>query len=91
MPDLRECAATFLPTRQALLDREFAGRWIGRGGPIASPPRSPDLTPPDIFLWGCVKNIFYQVKISDLQHMKDRTREAVATVTEALAMGLRAS
>jgi hypothetical protein len=27
------------------LDREMAGRWIGRGGPIAWPPGSPDLTP----------------------------------------------
>jgi hypothetical protein len=28
-----------------------------------------------------LKNIFYQVKINDLQHLKARTREDVATVT----------
>jgi hypothetical protein len=28
-----------------------------------------------------VKNIVYQVKINDLQHLKARIREAVATVT----------
>jgi hypothetical protein len=28
-----------------------------------------------------VKNIVYQVKINDLQHVKARVREAVATVT----------
>jgi hypothetical protein len=38
------------------LDSEFPGRWIGRTGPIPWPPRSPDLTPPDFFLWGYVKD-----------------------------------
>ena len=56
-------------------------RWIGRGGPTAWPPRSPDLTPLDFFLWGYVKNIVYQVKINSLQHLKARIREAMATVT----------
>ncbi|PNF16099.1 hypothetical protein B7P43_G03298 [Cryptotermes secundus] len=63
------------------LDRKMAGRWIGRGGPIAWPPRSPDLTPVDFPLWGYVKNIFYQVKINELQHLKARIRDPVATVT----------
>ena len=34
-----------------LMDRRFEQRWIGRGGPIACPPGSPDLTPLDFFLW----------------------------------------
>ena len=29
--------------------------WVGRGGPVAWPPRSPDLTSADYFLWGFVK------------------------------------
>jgi hypothetical protein len=37
--------------------------------------------PIGIFLWGYVKNIFYLVKINDLQHLKARIRDAVATVT----------
>jgi hypothetical protein len=56
-------------------------RWIGRSGPIAWPPRSPDLTPVDFFLWGYVKNIVYQVKINDLQHLKACIRDVVAMVT----------
>jgi hypothetical protein len=63
------------------LDREMAGRWVGRVGPIASPPRSPELTPLDFFLWVYVKNIVYQVEINGLQHLKARIRDAVATVT----------
>lgn len=33
--------------------------WIGRGGPVAWPPRSPDLTPLDFFLWGTMKHRVY--------------------------------
>jgi hypothetical protein len=62
------------------LDRDMAGRWISRGGPIAWPPRSPDLTPLDFFL-GYLKNIVYQVKIIDLQRLKARIRDTVAMVT----------
>ena len=41
------------------LDKKFPNRWIGRRGPIEWPARSPDLTPPDFFLWGYLKNIIY--------------------------------
>ena len=34
------------------LDNVFPNRWIGRGGPVQWPPRSPDLTPMDFFIWG---------------------------------------
>ena len=33
-------------------DETFSGRWFGRGGPTAWPPRSPDLTPLDFFCMG---------------------------------------
>jgi hypothetical protein len=32
------------------MNRKFPGRWIGRGGPIAWPSRSPDLNPLDFYL-----------------------------------------
>jgi hypothetical protein len=41
---------------------------------------SPDLTPLDFFLRGYVKNTVCQVKINDIQHLKARIRDAVATV-----------
>jgi hypothetical protein len=63
------------------LAREIAGRWIDRGRPIAWPRRLPDLIPLEFFLWGYVKNIVCLVKIEDLQHLKARTRDAVAAVT----------
>jgi len=32
------------------LNEKFSRRWIGRGGPLSWPARSPDLTPLDYFL-----------------------------------------
>jgi hypothetical protein len=43
------------------LDREVAGRWIGRGEPIAWPPRSPDLTL-DFFLRSYVKTFSIRLR-----------------------------
>jgi hypothetical protein len=36
---------------------------------------------PDFFLWGYIKNIEYGKKIWDIQHLQDRIRAAIATVT----------
>lgn len=52
------------------IDNSFPDKWIGREGPVAWPPRSPDLTPPDFFLWGYVKDKVYASNpqnLSDLQ------------------------
>lgn len=40
------------------LDHHFQQRWIGRNGPTAWPPRRPDLTACDFWLWGHVKRLF---------------------------------
>jgi len=49
-------------TRQVLqhLNDTFPNRWIGRGGTINWPPRSPDLTPLDFCLWGLMKSEVYR-------------------------------
>ena len=41
----------------------YPGRWIGRGRPVAWPPRSPDLTPLDFFLWGHIKSLVYETPV----------------------------
>jgi len=55
--------------------------WIGRGGPINWPPRSPDLTPLDFFLWGYVKQKVYQLMPTTAEDMKERIRTAFRSIT----------
>lgn len=58
------------------LDEHFPHRWIGRDGPIPWPPRSPDITPCDFFVWGFVKDRVYSNKVNSLEEMKQKIREA---------------
>ena len=41
------------------LQQLFPNRVVGLGHPVEWPPRSPDLTPLDIWLWGDVKSKVY--------------------------------
>lgn len=66
--------------RQFLNDY-FQNRWIGRNGFQNWPARSPDLTPPDFFLWGYVKGIVYNTPPATPQDMKIRIRDAFETIT----------
>ncbi|KAJ4449220.1 hypothetical protein ANN_00617 [Periplaneta americana] len=54
--------AHFSSTARRYLDRRFPDRWIGRGGPIAWPPRSPDLNPLDFYLWGHLNHWFIRLR-----------------------------
>jgi len=64
-----------------ILNDRFPDPWIGRGGPIPKPPRSPDLFPIDFSLWGYIKNIVYAEKIRNIQHLQVRISSAIETVT----------
>ncbi|KAE9536207.1 hypothetical protein AGLY_007430 [Aphis glycines] len=55
-----------IPVRE-YLDREYPGKWIGRRGPIEWPPRSPDLTPIDFFLWGHLKTVVYKTPNDNIE------------------------
>jgi hypothetical protein len=59
----------------------FPGRWVGRDGPIPWPPRSPNITPLDFFLWGYVKDIVYKTPLTSLNELKLRIVAAIETVT----------
>jgi hypothetical protein len=63
------------------LNEVFNQRWIGRFGPIAWAPRSPDMSPNDFFLWGHLKNqVYNNVVINDIEELKDRIRHACNTL-----------
>jgi hypothetical protein len=46
--------------------------WTGRGGPIPWPARSPDLTPPDFFLGGTIKERVFREKPTTRDNMRER-------------------
>lgn len=62
------------------LDNTFQGRWIGRRGAIEWPPRSPDLTPLDFFLWGYIKGIVYKNKPDTVEILKERIRNVIRSI-----------
>ncbi|KAJ4434368.1 hypothetical protein ANN_22927 [Periplaneta americana] len=67
---------------QGFEEKEKSQTWIGRGGPTAWPPRSPDLTPLDFFsFWGYIKDIVYKTVVADLEDLLRRIVAACATVT----------
>ena len=51
-------------------------RWIGRGGPVPWPPRSPDLNPLDFFLWGYLKTEVYRTEVQDIDELRERITAA---------------
>lgn len=51
-------------------------RWIGRGGPIKWPPRSPDLNPLDFYLWGALKASVYATQITSAVQLRQRVQAA---------------
>ncbi|CAK9800957.1 hypothetical protein ANTPLA_LOCUS2625 [Anthophora plagiata] len=51
------------------LNMVFGQRWIGRDGPVAWFPRSPDLNPSDFFLWGYLKSLVLSSPINDLEEL----------------------
>ena len=68
------------------LNDDVTDRWIGLHGPddrayLQWPPRSPDLTPCEFFLWGFVKDKIYVPSLpANLSELRDWIREAVAAV-----------
>ena len=64
------------------MDATFPNRWIGRDGPTPWPPRSPDITPLDFFLWGYVKDKVFWTPVPDITNLKARITDGIATVTE---------
>ena len=64
------------------LDATFPNRWIGRDGPTTWPPRSPDITPLDFFLWRYVKDKVFSTPVPDITDLKARITDAFATITE---------
>lgn len=66
---------------QQYLNDVYPDKWIGINGPIEWPPKSPDLTPLDFFLWGTLKNEVYKTPTRNLEHLKDKIRSACENIS----------
>ena len=64
--------------------REMFGTVISRFGDIAWPARSPDLTVPDFFLWGFLKDRVFRRRIMTIQELKQAIVDEVAAIDEDL-------
>ena len=67
------------------LNNVFPNCWIGRGGPVQWPPRSPDLTPMD-FLMKC---LVYETPIDTPEELVTRVAEAAAIIRERQSFARR--
>ncbi|KFM72033.1 hypothetical protein X975_15411, partial [Stegodyphus mimosarum] len=66
---------------QQMLRQKFTTeRIISRYFPTAWPPRSPDLTPCDFWLWGYLKSKVYQGVVQDLAMLKDNISRTVREI-----------
>ncbi|KYN06546.1 hypothetical protein ALC62_02625, partial [Cyphomyrmex costatus] len=77
---------------RAYLNEQFPNKWVGLGSPIQVwPPRSPDLTLLDFFLWGHRKEKVYATEPTTAEDMKIRIRQACQEITPDVLQRVRAS
>jgi hypothetical protein len=72
--------AHFSAQTQQHLNTQFPDRWLGRGGPVLWPARSPDLNPLDFFLWGHLKEIVHRDPPTDMEDLTKKFDAAVTTI-----------
>ncbi|GFX52201.1 uncharacterized protein TNCV_574041 [Trichonephila clavipes] len=62
------------------LDATCGERWIGRGGPVHWPPRSPDLSCLDYFFWGQMKSLMYETPVNSAEELVARISAAAGEI-----------
>ena len=64
-----------------ILNAYYPNRWIGRGGPIIWPARSPDLNVLDFFVWGYIKNLIEQRRNNTEIEVREAIVAAFGSIT----------
>lgn len=67
-----------------LLRENFPEKLISRFGDIPWPPRSPDLTPMDFFLWGYLKSRVYTNNPRTVVDLKENIRREIGAIEPSL-------
>jgi Helix-turn-helix domain (DUF4817) len=70
------------------LNARYPDCWIGRGGPVAWPARSPDLTKMDFSIWGYVKDQVYKIPPTTKEDMKIRIRNCFQNISVEMCRNL---
>ena len=74
------------------LNDTYPNRWIGITSPCREfPPRSPDLTPLDFFLWGYVKERVFAEPPTMPENMRERIIAAFAEITPQTLINVQTS
>lgn len=70
----------------SLLGPFFGKRLISLGSVsgIIWPPRSPDLTPPDFFLWSHLKNRVFRTQPASIEELKNRITEEIQQIDQKM-------
>jgi hypothetical protein len=72
------------------LNNVFGRQWIGLGSQTQEwPPRSPDLTLLDFFLWGYVKEKVYKTEPTTIENMQQRIRNVFRSITPTVLNRVR--
>lgn len=67
------------------LNNRLPGRWIGRGGQIRWPPRSPDLSPLDFCFWSALRKLVLAETHNNIDELMDSVRRHVAVLGDIAA------
>jgi hypothetical protein len=73
----------FLRIVRPHLNQALDERGIGRGGPVSWPALSPDLNPPDFWLWGHLKTLVYSALINYLRGIAATSRQCLSGESSA--------
>jgi len=71
------------------LNLTFPERWIGRGGHVQWPPRSPEFTPLDFCLWGWMKREVYKEKVNTRDELVARIMYSASLIKQERQYYLR--
>lgn len=64
------------------LDVTYRQQWIGRGGPVPWPARSPDLNPLDFFFWSRIKDLVYSTPVENEEDLVARVVAAAGAIQD---------
>ena len=70
---------------RTILNERYPDRWMGRGGPIIWPARSPDLNVLDYFVWGYIKDLVEHRRDGTEAEMREAILAAFRTVAPEMA------